>query len=467
MSSVPQATALNRGLDRTNPRLHAMLEAPILPTVLRLAWPNLMMMLAQSGTGLIETWFVSRLGADALAGMALVLPILMLMQNMSQGAMGGGISSAIARALGARKSAEADQLVLNALFINAVLGMIFSALLLLGGPSLYRALGGSGASLDAALAYSDMVFAGAVLMWVMNALASAIRGAGNMLVPGAVICGGALLLIPLSPSLIFGLGPFPKLGVAGAGVALLLYYTFGTIVLGWYCISGRNPARLQWGRIQWPLLRNILAVGGVAVINPLQTNALIALTTAVLGAYAGIGAVAGYGTGVRLEYLIMPVAFGIGAPLVALVASNLGAGQPERARQIALVGGAIAFVLAEIIGISAFLWPTQWLRLFGSDAQMLAVGAIYLRIVGPFFGFFGLGFSLYFASQGARRLKWPLLAGFIRLLATVGGGWILLSQTGSLTAFFAASATGMVLYGTIIVFAIASKKTFDVPARTL
>src|SRR5690606_3998250 len=103
--------------------------------------------------------------------------------------------------------------------------------------------------------------------------------------------------------------------------------------------------------------------------------------------------------------------FGLGAPMVALVGANLGAGQPERARRIALAGGAIAFAIGETVGLAAALWPEAWLRLFGSDEQMLATGAQYLRIAGPFYGFFALGIALYFASQGAGRLKWPLLAG--------------------------------------------------------
>src|SRR5580765_5262079 len=113
-----------------NPRTQALLHGPIVPTLLRLAWPNVLVMLAQTSTGLIETWFVSKLGTDALAGMALVFPGVMLMQMISSGAMGGGISSAIARALGGGRRSEADALVLHAVVINVLLGAIFSALLL-------------------------------------------------------------------------------------------------------------------------------------------------------------------------------------------------------------------------------------------------------------------------------------------------------------------------------------------------
>ncbi|WOB72760.1 MATE family efflux transporter [Achromobacter xylosoxidans] len=444
-----------------NARLQAMLHAPIAPTLARLAWPNILMMLAQSATGLIETWFLARLGTPVLAGVALVVPVLMLMQNMSQGAMGGGISAAVARTLGAGRQREADQLVLHAVVLNAALGIVFCALLLAFGPQLYRALGADGATLDAALAYSNVIFGGIVLMWLMNAFASVIRGTGNMLVPSAVICGGAALLVPLSPCLIFGWGPFPALGVAGGGWALVTYYAAGTLVLGGYCLSGRNAARLTRSRLHLSLMRSILRVGALATLNPLLTNGLVALTVALVGAHAGTAAVAGYGIAVRLEYLMIPLAFGLGAPMVAMVGANIGAGQPERALRIALTGGAMAFALAEVIGLAAALFPEAWLRLFGAQDHMLAAGAAYLRIVGPVYGFFALGFSMYFASQGAGRLKWPLWAGVLRLAIAIGLGGAVLRLTGSLAGFFAVAALAMAVYGLVILAAVASGSWFE------
>jgi Na+-driven multidrug efflux pump len=238
-----------------NVRTHALIHGPIVPLLLRLSWPNIVVMLAQTSTGLIETWFVARLGTDALAGMALVFPGVMLMQMISGGAMGGGISSAIARALGSGRRDDADALVLHALVINVVLALIFTTLVLLFGPQLYTALGGRDGSLRAALQYSNVVFAGNVLLWVMNALASVVRGTGNMLFPAFVICGGIVVLVPLSPCLIFGIGPFPALGIAGGGVAVLVYYALGTIVLGAYVASGRNVAHFRLAPLRFRLFR--------------------------------------------------------------------------------------------------------------------------------------------------------------------------------------------------------------------
>jgi Na+-driven multidrug efflux pump len=287
-----------------------------------------------------------------------------------------------------------------------------------------------------------------------------IRGTGNMLVPAMVISAGVIVLVPLSPCLIFGVGPFPELGVAGAGLALVLFYAAGTAVLLWYILSGRNIARFRLTPLRWPLFRDILAVGAVAAITSLQTNVTIALATALVASAAGTNAIAGYGTGVRLEYLLIPVIFGLGAPLVALVGTNIGAGQKQRALRIALVGGAIAFAISETLGLIAGLWPQAWLALFSPDPHVIETGSAYLRIVGPTYGFFGLGMALYFASQGAARLFWPLLSGFLRVLVAIGGGWLALNITGSLNWLFAALAFGLIVYGVTLTAAITSGAWF-------
>ena len=149
----------------------------------------------------------------------------------------------------------------------------------------------------------------------------------------------------------------------------------------------------------------------------MQTNVIIALTTALVAARRRRrGASPATAPAARLEYLLVPLVFGLGAPLVALVGTNIGAGQRERALRIALAGGAIAFAVTEAIGVAAAMWPQAWLGLFSADPHVLETGSAYLRIVGPAYGFFGLGLALYFASQGAGRLFWPLSAGFLRML---------------------------------------------------
>jgi Na+-driven multidrug efflux pump len=342
------------------------------------------------------------------------------------------------------------------LIINGVLGLICSAAVLTFGRSLYTALGGEAGSLQAALAYSNIIFAGAVLLWLMNALASAIRGTGNMMLPAAVICGGALLLIPVSPCLIFGWGPFPRMGVAGGATALIGYYVLGILLQGWYLFGGRGVLRprIAGMRLQKRLFGAILKVGGVASLSSIQTNLAITLTTGMVGTF-GPAALAGFGTGSRLEFLMVPIAFGIGGPLVAIVGTNMGAGQKQRALRAAWIGAAIGFGITEAIGVTAALYPVGWLSLFGHDPAMLATGTLYLRTVGPFYGFFGLGLVLYFASQGAGRMLWPVTAQFLRLVVAGGGSALALWFGGGLMTVFLMIGLALAVFGLGVTASIA------------
>ena len=164
-----------------------------------------------------------------------------------------------------------------------------------------------------------------------------------------MICAGAVALVPLSPLLIFGFGPIPAMGIAGGGaraacstICSARWCSAGT------CSSGRNIARFTLAPLRWEHAREILRVGAVAGVSTVQTNVTVAATTALVGLAAGPAAVAGFGTAARLEYLLVPLVFGIGGPLVALVGTNIGAGNRERALRIAWTGAAIAFVLCEV-----------------------------------------------------------------------------------------------------------------------
>ena len=444
-----------------DPRTRLLLEAPIAPTLLRLGAPNVLVMLAQAGVGLIETYFVGKLGTDALAGMARVFPAVMLMQMTSAGAMGGGIASAIARALGARRRDDADALVLHALLIAAVFALAFMVTVVAGGRWLYTRMGGSGGALDAAMVYSNWVFGGALLVWLFNTLSAVIRGAGNMALPAYVTVAGAVLLLPLSPLLIFGWGPLPGLGIAGGAIALLLYYLAGSAVLAAYLWSSRSLLRpsLRGLQLRWALFADILRVGLVGTVSTVATNLAIGITTALVGAY-GTAAIAGYGTASRLEYLLVPLVFGLGAPLVAMVGTCIGAGQRERALRATWIGAAIAFAMTEAIGLWAAAYPAAWLSLFNTEPAMIEAGSQYLRIVGPWYGFFGLGLVLYFASQGAGRLLWPVLGNIARLVVAVAGGWLALHGGYAIAGVFAAQAAAMVVYGIANAWAIAGGAWF-------
>jgi putative MATE family efflux protein len=433
-----------------------LLHGPIVPTLLRLAAPNIVVIAVQAVVNAAEAMFVGWLGAEALAGVALVFPLIMLMQTMSAGGMGGGVASAVARAVGAGRRPDAEALAWHAGVIGLVMGAVFTVGFLWGGPALYAAMGGTGNVLTVAVAYSHIVFSGAIAFWLFNLLAAVVRGTGNMRLPALVVLGGAVITLTVSPALILGWGPFPRLGVAGAAWAMVAYYALGTLVLLAHLTSGRGLVRLSLDRLRLRtrLFWDILRVGAPGALNTIQTNLTVVMLTGLVGPFGSL-ALAGYGVGARLEYLQIPLVFGLGSALVTMVGTNIGAGQHARARRIMWSGAAVATVLTGSIGLIAALAPDLWLGLFSQDPDVLAAGRTYLHIVGPAYGFFGLGLSLYFASQGLGRLGWPLIAGFARLTVATVGGWIVVHRLGGeLPALFAIITLALVVFGTTVAVAL-------------
>ena len=244
-------------------------------------------------------------------------------------------------------------------------------------------------------------------------------------------------------------------------MALVSYYALGVLALAAYLWSGRSVVRPQLGalRFRWPLFRDILRVGAVAALVTVATNLTIMIGTTLVGEF-GPAAIAGYGTGARLEYLLVPLVFGLGGPLVAMVGTSIGAGQRERALRTAWIGAAMATILTEAIGLCAAAFPTAWLSLFDTNPEMLDAGARYLRTVGPFYGMIGLALSLYFASQGAGRLLWPLIANLTRLAIAGLVGWLALRWSGNLSHVFLAQSLALVAFGLINALAIAGGSWF-------
>ena len=427
-------------------RLQAIRPGPVLPPLLRLGLPTVGVLLAQTVVSVAETFWTSLLGTDVLAGVALVFPLPALMTAMSNGGIGGGVSSAIARAIGAGRQDEADALLAHALVLAIGFGSFFTVAALLAGPWLYHAMGGTGPALHAALLFSGWIFAGSVPIWIVSLVAAALRGAGEVRLPGLVTLVGAAVVIPLSPALIFGIGPLPRMGVGGAGLATALYFSGATLVLLRHLRRGRGVLALRRVPLRSASFRAILGVGLVSAFGSVAANLTILLVTAAVGLF-GVDALAGYGIASRLDWLLIPLLFGLGTAVVTMVGVSTGAGHHARAREVAVVATLLATAVVETIGLLAASFPHAWLGLFTADPAVLAAGTRYLRIVAPSYGAVGVGMILYFACQGRAQMSWPFAAGIARLAVAAGGRLLLARGGAGMTAVFAAVAAGSVAYG--------------------
>lgn len=425
-----------------------LLSGPILPTLLRLAIPNIFAMAAATAVGIGETLYVGLLGKTPLAAMALVFPFVMLMQMFSAGAMGGGVSSAISRALGSGQQDRAQQLAVHAICIGAALGLAFTLILWICGPALYAVLGGRAEVLEEAERYGFWVFCAMPAIWLFNTLISLVRGSGNMRLPSAVILATSLVQIMLGAVLGLGLGGVPRLGMPGVALGQVIAYWGAAAVLWWYV--RRGPSRIHLAmrgtRLQWKLFQDILRVGALACLSPLFSVGTVLVVTSLVAAH-GTDALAGYGIGSRLEFLLVPIAFGVGVAAVPMVGMAIGAGDVQRARRVAWTAGGVSGALLGTLGVVLIVAPDLWAAWFTQDANVLDHARNYLRWAGGGFGLFGFGLTLYFAAQGSGNIVAPVVAVVLRFLFVLVVGRMLLGAGAGPEALFALVGAAMAAYG--------------------
>jgi Na+-driven multidrug efflux pump len=296
--------------------------------------------------------------------------------------------------------------------------------------------------------YGAVVFLAATPVWLLNTLASILRGTGDMRVPSIALLAVAALQIAVGGALGLGLGPFPRLGMPGVALGLLVANLAGVAALAAWLAGGRARLRLD-GRGFAPrreLFTDILKVGALACLSPVQSVITVLIFTGLV-AQLGVAPLAGYGIGQRLEFLLIPIAFGIGVAAVPMVGMAIGAGDVARARRVAWTAGAVSSVNLGAIGAVVAVWPDLWAGLFTTDPAVLEHARGYLRWAGPAFAPFGFGLTLYFASQGSGKVLGPVLAGTLRLvLVALAGAW-LAARGAPAWQYFVLVAVAMVAYG--------------------
>lgn len=443
MSASPASSSAT-GLSARTQRI---LEAPVLPLLLTLALPNIGEAGARITFLTADALFVSWLGSDALAGVAVVFPLFLILQTATASGIGSGVSSSIGRALGAGDAARARSLAGVAVVIALIGAAFTTALMVLAGPTVYRAMGLASGALEMAVLYSAVMFGGSGFVWSMNLLANVSRGAGNMVVPAFAIAIGELFHLALSPLLILGWGPVPALGIVGAAVAAIAAYAVGTVVLALHLASRHALVRLQWQHIRWRAgeAREILSVGALSAASAL---AFQITTFLVAGLIAGLGstAIAAYGAANRLELLQYPITFAFGAAVITMVATAAGAHDFARARRAAYTGAAVAGAIGLLFsGIALF--GGHWMTLFTADPAIRSAGALYLLGLAAVFPLTGVGLAAYFACLAIGYVTGPFLLALARVAIVVGAGGAALQFGGGLIGISLASAIAFALFG--------------------
>ena len=437
-------------------RTEQFLKDPIFPLLIKMSAPNTVAFLINAVVVLAEFWFISQLGITPLAAVTLAFPAIMLTQQMAFGALGGAVTSSIARSLGAADKPRAEKLLWHSLYISCFGALTFLIIFFIFGEPLLRILGGTGALLEESLAYCFVYLLGAIVVWLSGSLTAALRGMGDMQFPAVltVICAG--IQIFFSAGFILGSFGLPKLGLVGSAWSMIVTSVFMALVTLIKISSPSSPVRLKLKRltIERELFGDIFSVALPASLSPIMTVATVLLLTGLIGQF-GTSAIAGYGIGSRVEFLLIPIVFGIGTAMTAMVGTNIGAKNIERAERIGMVGATTAGLLSAVIGLALALTPNLWISIFTSDPETLLVTKQYIQILGVCYVFQGYGLSLYFASQGANAMKWPIIITAIRLivfsvLALVAVYWL----SYGLVSIFYASAIAMVIFGVLMVISL-------------
>jgi putative MATE family efflux protein len=400
-------------LARPDPE-HLLALTP-LTAVVRLAAPTTAVMAVSAVSNVVYTYFVSRLGTEAIGAVSLVFPVSLLALTAMAGGIGAGASSAVARALGAGRRADAAALAGQALALSVAIGLAFGFVVQIAAPALFRTMGATGAVHDQATLFARVLFGGAAITFLGGMFDSVMRGEGNVRVPAIWSTTSLVLQMGCTPLFMFLFG----WGLPGAALAMLACQLLATLARARWVLGGRGVVRPALAWIDLRPVREILRVGVPAALSTSVMNVgLMALTAVVTR--LGDADLAAYGLGTRLDFLLMSFGYGFGAAVLTLVGMASGARRLDRMRAFVVTGAALSAIVLAIPGLLVCWRPGLWLDLFTRDAAIHAVGTQYFRLIGPSYPFVGITMVVAFAFQGLGRATVPLAWTTVRVALVLG-----------------------------------------------
>lgn len=446
-----------RSPHRSGPDPTRLLDLPPLAALLRLALPTTAVMLVATVSNVAHAYFVSRLGAESIAAVSLVFPISLLATTIMAGGIGAGVAAAVARALGAGARSQATAVAEHALGLGLVAGVGFGVVLFFGAAPLFRAMGGSATVVALAVPYAQVLFGGAVIPFAGSMIDSILRGEGEVRVPAAWSTASLLLQLAVTPLFMFGLG----FGLIGAPLSMLACQAISLAARARHVLSGRGVLRpgLLPRRLRLEPLRRVLSVGIPASLSTAVNYIGIIVLTGVVARY-GDAHLAAYGLAVRMDFILLSIAYGCGAAVLTLVGLASGAGRHELVRAYVGRASAVMVTTLAILGGLLMARPDVWMGLFSDDPAVGEVGSLYFRSVGPTYPLMGLSMVIAFAFQALGRATIPLLVMAVRATTAVvvaivlaGRGW---NEAAVFTTIAATNATAALVLVVLFVRTLSS-----------
>ena len=443
----------------------SLTELPFNKIFFKLAIPNVCATFFAAATVIFDLWYIGKIGISQLAGVAYIFPIYMLTSMLSNGAFGGAVSGATARAFGSKKIQQAECIFRSAILI-AFFGAIIMMLLFFSFSEIffnhYRV--DKEVSL-AAITYGNILLKGIFLIWLFNIIISVTRGSGNTTIPAIswlIVLFSHILFatfnfnfddgnILLTKNISFLNEMFLFTSLEWSAISLLSGYLAGIIFITGFYLFGNHTYSFKFQEIfQLRGFFKLIKSGSLASCQSLMTISLALFCTTIIGMF-GTNWTAGFGIAIRLELLLVPIIFGIGGALIAIVGANVGANKFQRAIEMTWKGTFFSVLIVGIIGLFFSIYPELWSDLFTNDLQTKVTTKAYLNLVAPFYAFFALGLGLYFVCQAFNTLFWPVVGTFLRLFFVVILTLILLyNNLASPYLLFITMSSGLIIYGLFI-----------------
>ncbi|MBN2632989.1 MAG: MATE family efflux transporter [Bacteroidales bacterium] len=406
-------------------------EGKLSRAILLLSIPAVLEMIMESVFVIIDIWFVSKLGSDAVATVGLTESLITIVYAISLG-FATATTSMVSRRIGEKDPDKASHTAFQAIVTGIIVSVLIAVPGALFADRLLEIMGASDDIVKSMSGYTRIMLGGNTVIMLLFIINAVFRSAGDAAIAMRVLWVGNIINIILDPLLIFGIGPFPEMGIEGAAVATTMGRGIAVIYQFYLLFFGRKRIRLslQHFGINIRIIARLLRISlGSIGQNLIGTTSWIALVR-IISAY-GSDIVAGYTIAIRIISFTLLPSWGISNAASTLVGQNLGAGKPERAERSVMITGVVNMILLGTVGLVYILFPEPFIRLFISDINVVAPGVDCLKIVSVGFIAYGLGMVIVNSFNGAGDTTTPLKINiFAFWLIEIPLAWLLAMEAG-------------------------------------
>jgi putative MATE family efflux protein len=398
-------------------------------SIIALSLPIFGGLLIQNLFIIVDTFFVAKLGPDAIAAVSASSPIFFIIIALITG-LNVGVAALIAKAVGSKNYSSINEIAENSLLLSVIVSIALTIFGMLSIGPIISFLGVQGDVASMMSGFLKVLYLGNISFFIGQVAGGMLNGEGDTITPMKGFIIALVINIILDPILIFGYGIFPALGVKGAAWATIIGRSIGTIYILWHLFSGKALVKLAFKKLSWApkIMKDILSIGMPTAASQLGVSGGIFFLNKIVVAFGTI-ALAGFGIAYRIESLVVMPGIAFGTVALAMVGQNFGAKNFSRAHTSAHIASIFAFIITELIGIGLFFWSHYIIGLFTNDSSVIAQAISYFKIVGFSYGFLGLRFISVNSFQALGKAINSFITTIVHFLFLLGIAYLLAFDT--------------------------------------